>query len=367
MVNKSIFVLFFTLILLSCKREVIKEELLSDLIEKEYPSEKNLIDSVTLVNKSHYYVPLEMIEESNQGEIVKVITTDDKIITVSRDPVRPISTEILFFDKKGKYLNKISSLGRGPGEYIEISSVDMKGDTTVILDIRSRKYLYFDSAAKFVKEIGFTDYLPDPFVITKSNKFVNYVSCPDITPGNDEVIFTDAQGIITNSYFPREGLAEGQIRIGMRDYFSKNSNGIYFIPVFEDKMYSIDDKDNIVEVFDFKFKDNMFSFSDVTDESFFDKNDKYMCFSDFFIADNGNFVTWTSIGRKKLVFVYGNIHTKKLGLWEGGINMQGVYKDYFVAAVPDNYYLLEKDKYIPRDSSGNGVVVIYMKSDVLFE
>ena len=93
-------------------------------------------------------IDLEMTDSSlvNIGTIVRIHCTGEYIVLCQR-------RDIMIFDKTGKFIRKISSIGQGPGEYISAISlaVDIKNEYLYIL-CRSGKILWYDFDGNMIKE-----------------------------------------------------------------------------------------------------------------------------------------------------------------------------------------------------------------------
>ena len=152
---------------------------------------------------------------------------------------------------------------------------------------------------------------------------------PGYTKDNAEVAVTDLNGKFTEQYFKRPDLTDKQGRFAVPDYFTQNANGIFFIPVFEDKMYRLTE-DSVQMVFDFQFKDFMYSFDEIGEKPIIEHKRKYSYFDDFFMTDEGTFVCFICRGNLNLVNLCGNIYTGDLLTWEGDWPVEGVFKNYFI-------------------------------------
>lgn len=189
--------------------------------------------------------------------------------------------------------------------------------------------LYYGLDGTFYKEVHFGDYRPIPFVLKDATHLAFYFASPGNTKDNAEVAVTDLNGKFTEQYFKRPGLTTEQGRFRLTDYFAKNANGIFFIPVFGDKMYRLTE-DSVQMVFDFQFKDFMYSFDEIGEKPIIEHERKYSYFDDFFMTDEGTFVCFICRGNLNLVNLCGNIYTEDLLTWEGDWPVEGVYKNYFI-------------------------------------
>lgn len=147
----AFFALVFITILAGCdRREKNKTQfepeitLGLDVSVKNYQEPDAIFDTVS-------FIALETNDDNPVGVEFQIVFTDDRLI------VSDYSTgQILFFTPDGKFLNKISRRGRGPGEYLSMSNVmvDAVNDQLIVHDIRSRKMIYYDESGALIKEIA---------------------------------------------------------------------------------------------------------------------------------------------------------------------------------------------------------------------
>jgi hypothetical protein len=96
------------------------------------------------------FVKLETSPNSLIAEITRVVLVDSLIIVVDGRMNR-----LLAFDHNGKHLYNIAKLGRGPGEYHEITKVMWDNDKRelALYDIASRKLLFYTVNGQFLRSI----------------------------------------------------------------------------------------------------------------------------------------------------------------------------------------------------------------------
>ncbi len=112
---------------------------------------KNCVAPAEMFEPDFEIIPLETTEESLIGEIGKVILHDSCFFV--EDKTQKV---ILIFDWKGKYINKISRLGRGPGEYVNILDFDVY-DGFVYVFSGSGYVLRYNTNGKFIDQMEVTD------------------------------------------------------------------------------------------------------------------------------------------------------------------------------------------------------------------
>ena len=101
------------------------------------------------------YIPLETCDESLIGKIDKVIVFENKFYVLDKE----LTKSIFIFSSKGKYINKIKRIGKGPGEYIEPDdfTIDPLTGEILVLDYDQRKVIFFSNKTNFIKEKRFKD------------------------------------------------------------------------------------------------------------------------------------------------------------------------------------------------------------------
>lgn len=98
------------------------------------------------ITKRIEYIPLQTIPESLLGEVNKIAISDSFIFVSDFE-------KLMQFDRQGKFIRKVGSNGRGPGEYVHIFdiTVDNKQTVVYILSTRTKDLLSFDFRGNFIK------------------------------------------------------------------------------------------------------------------------------------------------------------------------------------------------------------------------
>ena len=104
----------------------------------------NLADKVETVE----LVRLELTDKSMLSRITGVLEYDDKYIVSSSS-----GQSICVFDKQGKFLYNIGSVGRADNEYLVIGRImlDEKQEQLIVYDIMSCRLVYYTMSGEFVK------------------------------------------------------------------------------------------------------------------------------------------------------------------------------------------------------------------------
>ena len=102
-------------------------------------------------------IELEFTDESpiNPDNIQRILISENHIITVETVLTSGSTPKILVFSKDGKFLNRIGSVGQGPGEYTWIlnAALDEKNKRLFITTLFSNKIICYSLDGKFLKEI----------------------------------------------------------------------------------------------------------------------------------------------------------------------------------------------------------------------
>jgi hypothetical protein len=118
------------------------------------------------------YVHLETTGESLVGRINQLHKDDSLLFILDKK-----QKSIFIFDDRGRYRNKINHIGRGPGEYISITSFDIDEDRKEIclLDDMQQKILRYTYKGEYLNEI-----------VYKQSTLIRSIACL----GSDYICFT---------------------------------------------------------------------------------------------------------------------------------------------------------------------------------
>lgn len=114
-------------------------------VAKAIGSEKK--DFLSNYAKDIQYIPLETRKEALIKNIRGVVVEKDKIY------INSDAKSILIFDIKGKFLGKVDKCGRGPQEYISISSFQVDPVTGSILILSNQGIIEYDITGNMIKKI----------------------------------------------------------------------------------------------------------------------------------------------------------------------------------------------------------------------
>lgn len=93
------------------------------------------------------FIPMETTDIAliAKPKIMNIVYVNEKIVI-------PCSEGVLVYDKNGKFQNKISRKGQGPGEYVQLRSVSVNEKTGTIYLQDNHKILSFRTDGEFIKE-----------------------------------------------------------------------------------------------------------------------------------------------------------------------------------------------------------------------
>lgn len=108
------------------------------------------------------YIPLETNRKCILNKLTKIKIVGDKIFALN------IGTNmgLYNFNMDGRFLNKVTNVGHGPGEFISIANfeVDPLTHNVFLLDSRQKKIIVLDASLGYIREIKFNK-LPLNFCI----------------------------------------------------------------------------------------------------------------------------------------------------------------------------------------------------------
>lgn len=188
--------------------------------------------SVFDIFKSVEIIPLETSQQSLFSHVNKIEVYEDKIFCFD-----VVGNQLLTFDSKGRFINKIHKVGRGPGEYMYVYDFALNGkDENVTLLNPMGSILTYDLNGTFIKE----DKLPTPPLnyqkidILNDDTYITY----SLTWSEDEpgVNILNAKTMeIEHGFFP---LTDIGLNVG--SVFYKSGGDLYYQVGLSNKVYHMD-------------------------------------------------------------------------------------------------------------------------------
>ena len=102
------------------------------------------------------YIELETKRNNIIGKIGDIKIHGDTLVILDST-----TKELLLFNKKGQFLNKIGSIGKGPGEYVQITTwdIDQQNKSILLYDNKLQKFIKFSMNGILLEERK-TDFRP---------------------------------------------------------------------------------------------------------------------------------------------------------------------------------------------------------------
>jgi len=173
----------------------VKNEKASVILPYKVEIEANLknIKSVSLsaIGREIEYIPLETNAKSLIRRIVKIDFSKNYIFISDFD-------RLTQFDRKGKFIRQVGSNGRGPGEYLHVSSywIDEKSEKVYIMAWGIKSILEFDFNGVFNRSFNIS-FSSLQFLKTDSNNYIFVIpNSPYPDDSEFRLIITDSTGAI---------------------------------------------------------------------------------------------------------------------------------------------------------------------------
>jgi hypothetical protein len=173
------------------------------------------------------------------GQIDKVEMDGDHIYLLDKK-----TTQLLVFDTIGNYINTVGQVGKGPGEFVNISNFFISEKHVVIFSDYTHAFLYYnkeDFTFAFKKEATL---FPNQILPTVEGFVYNMNFHPDRHPNNkmNNIYWVDKNHQVLTSHFPfveqetRSTISGTLVPSAQKDRFIYN-------PIFNDTLYSISKND----------------------------------------------------------------------------------------------------------------------------
>jgi hypothetical protein len=127
----------------------------------EYISDEPLVFSE--IFSGFHIIPLETSEDCIINQINNIKIIRDTIYVFDKN-----AKSVFIFSKQGRFISKISRIGRGPGEFIQPSDFDVKRDAILIFDYSSKKINAYDKIGNFIYDLNLKDRFSS-FITTDDN------------------------------------------------------------------------------------------------------------------------------------------------------------------------------------------------------
>jgi len=183
------------------------------------------------------YIPLETTDDCLIGDIYKVLIRDNRIYVADYDK----AMALFVFDMEGKFLFKIAERGQGPREYVSFRDFDIQSNGDIYMfDLFGQKFLVFDSAGEYLREIKIDYYLLN-FCLVKDKMYLHNIiengkkvvdlAVYDMVNKKTEFLFKDKKFLLTNKSY----------KYVAYQFFSSPHGVTYYSPRFSEIIYAIDE------------------------------------------------------------------------------------------------------------------------------
>ena len=177
-------------------------------------------------------VALETNDQCVLGEIKKVVFANNRYYILNSNPLG-----IYIFDTAGKYVDKLDKLGRGPGEYLSLTSFAVIGRDIWIYDNTGYKIMRYNEnfvnteTSPLRSTIFDVESLGDDLLL--SSDFVGY------DPVNYQLYEYDTKKHETKKYLDYEAQSPDILPIQKDRQFAKLNDACLFIYSYCDLIYNI--------------------------------------------------------------------------------------------------------------------------------
>jgi hypothetical protein len=194
------------------------------------------ITKLSSIANSISYIRLETTDSVKIGNVRKVIITKQNLFILDQ------TFSIFVFSLDGKYRNKISHVGRGPGEYPSLSGFTVDEKNNIVAVLSNRKILFYNFSGQFVKD---TEVEGQPVSVEwiGDNRYlvmmhVAVINEDDPAPCSSVVIDSDGKTIARHPYYVKEKRSK-TARIAWVSRISKISEGVLVNELFNDTTYIV--------------------------------------------------------------------------------------------------------------------------------
>lgn len=314
---------------------------------------------------------LETTDENLISYVKQIVVTEKYLFVLNKVP-----SEIIMFDKNGKFIRKIGYQGRGAGEYLQIRNiyVDESKKEIISFDSENCKIFIYGYNGDFIRTIsnknnpyGQVARLNDTLYCLNNNSNKTKID------NNPAILILNDKGELIKSFHPRIHM-EGKrnvipIAVGPA-FFAENATGKYYVPLGSDTIFhlSVTDKEVVTKpVLCLGIEDYFFP-PDISQKEYNKNVNRYFDpFQALVVNDYGLFYGEV-VFQGKIVSIFGDL-TKgmnKVGIvtgdndvWPVLVTPQASYKDYFVDVVDGSMAREYRNNYFNVPEGSNPVVVLF--------
>ena len=191
------------------------------------------------IYESVKFVKLETSENSLIGSVDKIIAIDDRYIIMDYS----MANMVFVFNKDGKFLNRIGSMGAGPEEYSSLNDVAYDKYNDEILVLGSKAILRYKPDGTFAGRTLLDWSVNSIFVVDKDAclLYLNNRNQPDGKKEDYNIMIINKEGKVVKRMFPYKH--ETDHLSFPRPMFSYYNNEVLFAPSFFNIVYKLGDKE----------------------------------------------------------------------------------------------------------------------------
>lgn len=336
--KKLLLIISIPFLVIGCQTDIALEKIALHTIHiGKMFDEKKVVDLSPRDNDSGRIIPLITPDNFIQPYISKVIYNGDIILTL--DEISTYSVNL--YDNQGNFIKRVGKRGKGPGETLQVSDIDLCKDTIYLLDNLQKSVLFYDIKGSFLTSISF------PFIAEDLAKMDNGNFLFALSRFNEEkkypskIIVTDVKGKPLKSILhrPAKEKDKNHFYLQIRNPIYKFNNYAYFYDHLSSILYIVDEKGEIKNSVQFdmgKYK--------IPDKSVYDYSDfeEYKRISPVLYFEESPIPT-------------GNFYA---GLISNSENVFfSVFNDSVGSVLPITMEMLQNQKvYVPVGSYGDSIV-----------
>jgi hypothetical protein len=243
--------------------------------EEDLKNEILLSDYIASIEE----IPLETNDQSIIAQIDKVIFYKDNIFILDKK-----GRSILQFTKNGQFISKLSAIGNGPGEYINLFDFDIYEDRIYALDYTQRKLMVYDLSFKYINSIPLKNFYTNVAVWANRIALYSGIYSPE---DSYHLTIIDQYGKIISEMFPYKDRTERLFdwTSGGDFCFNKDGQSLFFSQPFSDIIYKITNQTD--PFLSYYFTSGIpGSYTDINNMNIFDLDKSYTFKYNFFRLKN---------------------------------------------------------------------------------
>lgn len=247
MIKQHLFILMLLCSVCCCSPK--EDGLVSEIVVN---NNKVIITNVNRLKADTTAIPLSsLVEDYN---LVQLEYTEEALINPSWTTITEKYIGVLqanesykLFDRSGKFLCSVGSVGQGPGEYSTLYDdfIDDANELIFLTPFIGNKIFIYNTSGVFLKEIVATQRLVNTRVFL-SEEILTVIHMPDT---NDKAMITQFDvntGLVLNETIAPANVFENSYEYGI--YNSRNISDTFdFIHTSNDTLYHFDVKNNLIK------------------------------------------------------------------------------------------------------------------------